>query len=377
MFCNRCGNKDDNYFYLGSKGYYCRKCIKFSRILLEEDLQSFDYDINDNSSEYHFDYQLTPEQLKASKMTLECIKYSDVLLYCICGAGKSEIVVASISYFLSKGLKVAYAISRREVVIELEKRFKNIFKQARVVSVYGGHHDILTGDLIVCTCHQLYRYYQTFDLLILDEVDAFPLKGNETLLNIAMNACKGRIIFSTATVDDNLNRVLNRRIYKKVELYIRPSYKPLVVPKIININKILSYLYLYHLLKKMDRKCIIFVETKKDCLNLYRLFKKILNCTYVYADLDARDENIKGFRDNKYQFIFSTSVLERGITIKNINVVICNYGSIFDTSNMVQMLGRIGRGVGNYEGDAYIISNKNNENIKETLSYIRKANSYL
>ena len=43
MECKRCGNKDPTYFYKGSKGYYCRKCVMFKRILLDEDLNKLDY----------------------------------------------------------------------------------------------------------------------------------------------------------------------------------------------------------------------------------------------------------------------------------------------------------------------------------------------
>ena len=40
MECVRCGNKDPTLFYKGHKGYYCRKCIGFSRLLLQEDIES-------------------------------------------------------------------------------------------------------------------------------------------------------------------------------------------------------------------------------------------------------------------------------------------------------------------------------------------------
>ena len=169
MRCKRCGNTDPSYFYKGHKGYYCRKCIRFSRILLEVEILPVDYEIAQGSEVYRFDYPLTEPQLEASRNCVEFLKHGDVLLYCVCGAGKTEIAVQSISEYLRRGLKVAYAISRREVVIELTKRFEKIFSKAKVTGVYGGHHDELTGDMIVCTCHHLYRYYQTFDLLILDD----------------------------------------------------------------------------------------------------------------------------------------------------------------------------------------------------------------
>lgn len=211
MECKRCGNKDERYFYKGSKGVYCRKCIAFSRILLKEELEEFTYEICEGAEDYKLSFELTDYQKKASKELKDNLESGDVLLYAVCGAGKTEICVESISEYLEKGMKVAYAISRKEVVIELENRFRNIFKNARVTGVYGGHHEKLDGDLIICTCHQLFRYHHTFDLLILDEVDAFPLKGNETLMEICLRACKGRIIFSTATVNNDLKNALKKR----------------------------------------------------------------------------------------------------------------------------------------------------------------------
>ena len=377
MECLRCGNKDQTYFYLGHKGCYCRKCIKFSRVLIDEDLYPYEYDISEGANDYSFDYKLTSKQIEASKKCLNCLKYSDVLLFCCCGAGKTEIVVESIGYYLSKGLKVAYAIARREVVIELSERFKKIFKNANIISVYGGHHNKLSGDLIVCTTHQLYRYYKSFDLLILDEVDAFPLKGNETLMNICINSCKGRIIFSTATIDDYLKRILKRRNYKKVELFVRPSMAPLVIPKLIYLPEFLLIIVLLYLMHKVNKQCIIFVSSKKMCKLLYKLFRHLYSCTYVYADLDCRSENINAFRNKQYQFIFATSVLERGITIKDVSVIIYTRDSTFDEANIIQMLGRVGRNINNPYGEAYILSNHFDKNIKAAITYLKHCNSYL
>jgi competence protein ComFA len=37
MQCPRCLNTDEEYFYRGSRGWYCRRCIPFGRVMLEED----------------------------------------------------------------------------------------------------------------------------------------------------------------------------------------------------------------------------------------------------------------------------------------------------------------------------------------------------
>lgn len=246
-----------------------------------------------------------------------------------------------------------------------------------MIGVYGGHHEDITGDLIVCTTHQLYRYYKTFDLLILDEVDAYPLKGNETLMNISLNSCKGKVIFSTATIDSNLEEILETRNYQTVKLLSRPSNKPLIIPKILYMHKYIHILYLIYLLHSMANQCIIFISSKSMCKILYKIFSHLFSCTYVYADLDDRNKNIKDFKDKKYKFIFATTVLERGITIKDVNVIILSFDSTFDEANYIQMLGRVGRSILNPYGDAYIITNHYDRNIKNTIKYLRLANSYL
>ena len=377
MKCLRCNNEDPTYFYKGSKGYYCRKCIRFSRVLLEEELKSFDYQIAPDAGEYSFSYELTDAQKQISEKCLEALKKSDVLLHCVCGAGKTEITVQSIAHYLEQGYKVAYAISRKEVVIELAKRFQDIFRKAKVTAVYGGHHECLKGDLIVCTCHQLFRYYRSFDLLVIDEADAFPLKGDETLMNIALNSCRGRLIFSTATVDEQLAKILKKREVCTLKLYVRPSRKPLSVPQVICLPEAAAVFYLFRLMSLTANRCIIFVSAKRKCEQLYKIASRFFSCTYVYSDLKQRKENIAAFREKKYRFLISTTVMERGITIPEVSVIILHHDGVFDEGNLVQMLGRVGRGVGYEEGRSYLFCTYKDRQVRKTVAYLKEANSHL
>ena len=161
MLCPRCLNDNQNYFYYGSKGYYCRKCISFKRVLLEEELNvSILNEIKDDAYEYTLNYSLTDKQKEISDLCLKNIDYNDVLIEAVCGAGKTEIVIETISYYLKLKKKVCFAIPRRQVVIEVSKRLQEIFKNSKVVAVCQGSTSEIDGDLIVCTTHQAYRYYK-------------------------------------------------------------------------------------------------------------------------------------------------------------------------------------------------------------------------
>ena len=377
MECIRCGNSDPNYFYKGHKGTYCRKCIGFSRVLLEEELYPYEYEISEGVDEYQFSYELTDKQNEASLKTAEIINRKDVLLHCVCGAGKTEITVESIANALKRGLKVAYAIARKEVVIELEKRFKSIFTSANVVGVYGGHHDTLHGDLIICTCHQLFRYYKTFDLLILDEADAFPLKGNDVLMQICLSSCKGHIIFSTATVNEQLMAVLRKRGYEKVMLNTRPSKRPLSIPDIYYLDRYSCLFMLNHLFRKIDGQIIVFVSRRKMARDLGKLFKRKYDSRFVYSDLENRKEVIESFRNKEFRILFSTTVLERGVTIKGVSVILLCFDRSFDEGNIIQMLGRVGRGIEDDKGRSIIIANHYEKMFSKIINYLKEANSYL
>ncbi len=158
MKCPRCLNTDREFFYKGSKGWYCRKCISFGRAMLEEDNKAVALrPVPEGSEEYVLQYPLTQAQETISHQCAEAIDKTNVLMHCVCGAGKTELVVESISKMLKAGKNVCFAIPRRQVVLELEGRLRQYFPKADVTAVCGGHTDKLTGDIVICTTHVLHQ----------------------------------------------------------------------------------------------------------------------------------------------------------------------------------------------------------------------------
>ncbi|GEM_PF-519779 len=152
MQCPRCLNTDETFLYKGSRGWYCRRCISFGRMMLEEDTAPVKLqDVQEGSEEYALQYPLTPEQQTVSEQCASFIQDSDVLLYCVCGAGKTELVARSIAAMLAQRRKVCFAIPRRQVVLELRERLAGWFPKAKVTAVCGGYTQETDGDLIVCT----------------------------------------------------------------------------------------------------------------------------------------------------------------------------------------------------------------------------------
>lgn len=373
MQCKRCLNSDLNYFYLGSKGYYCRKCISFKRLLLEQEIESVDYQVSDQDYRVSYQFELTKHQKIISNQMLKLlINKKNVFLNCVCGAGKTEICLESISYFLSKSLKVCFAISRKEVVLELSQRFEKYFKNAVVTKICSGFTDNLKGDLIVCTTHQLYRFYQSFDLLILDEVDAYPFKNNEVLYNIALNSCRGNLVFSSATALD-----IKLDNFVELKLERRPHNQPLAIPKLTYGFKLFLYWKLLYTLNNRPRQMLVFVSSKASARNFYLALKKFINCQYVTSE-HIDKQIIEAFRNKKIKVLFTTTILERGVTFSDIDVIVLNAeSSIFDCASLIQIAGRVGRDYKYPKGRVdFYITNKNDSIIK-AIKQIKKANKSL
>ena len=164
MECKRCGNKDLKYFYLGSKGYYCRKCIAYKRFLIDEPLPKYLPYQSQADNDYYLNFKLTLKQEETIFKIQEIIKESNLVVYAACGAGKTEMMYPIIKDYLNNNLRVGFAIARRQVVIELAERFQRAFKNIKVTKVCQGFTNDIYGDLIICTTHQLYRYYNYFEI---------------------------------------------------------------------------------------------------------------------------------------------------------------------------------------------------------------------
>ena len=68
------------------------------------------------------------------------------------------------------------------------------------------------SPLVVMTSHQLLRFKEAFDLLIIDEVDAFPFRDNDMLYFALENAKKinGNLLYLTATSTDKLDKQIKK-----------------------------------------------------------------------------------------------------------------------------------------------------------------------
>lgn len=325
--------------------------------------------------DYSLKYSLNKHQLLASTKILDAYQNNqNVVLEAVCGAGKTQMLYEVINYALNNNQKVGISVCRKQLLYELYDRIKDDFKIKDISLHTGEIKQITNKSFIFLTCHQLVKYPHYFDLLIIDEVDAFPFCDNYELEYQSIMSSK-RFIFLSATLPNKYNRLVDNNHAIKISVNNRFHYQKIPQPKVIIKNKLLCDMWLIKYLKKCDSQVIIFVSDIKKGYKLeskLRLFK--IKTNFVSSKCISQ-EILNSFRNKEFEVLISTTILERGVTFKKINVVVyLADNDIFNSQTLIQISGRVGRDYKYYDGDIYFLCQSSNLEIEECLRIIGESN---
>lgn len=376
--CPRCGNTDLNFVGFRNGQPYCRRCISFVGV----EAKPFPSKPHDVFFSLH--YPLSKDQEALSKRLVEnYLSHVDTLVYAVCGAGKTELVFQVISFALSQGSQVGFSLPRKDVVIELYWRLKDAFPKERIVAVYGEHTNALEGNIVILTSHQLYRYPHYFDLLIMDEIDAFPFKGNPVLHAMFQASLRGRCIMMSATPGRETIDEFKKPGRDILELRTRFHGHPIPEPRFVLLPKPFKIAFIICQLRRYQRlrkPCFVFVPTIALSFELYQTLSRFVkNGDFVNSERQERNRIINAFRVQKLDYLVTTSVLERGVTVKNLQVLIFNADNdrIYDSSTLIQIAGRAGRKMDAPEGDVTFLGSRTSVEMEKAKDEIRYCNTYL
>lgn len=374
---------------------YCRKCIGLGRIddsnwlVRYKEHEKSGYPVSDDKI-LTWRGKLTPEQaIVSQKLQQSLIERRNHLVHAVTGAGKTEMLFEVINAALMQGLRVALATPRIDVVNELYPRLSTAFNTTEIGKYHGKtFNEPKNHQFIICTTHQLLKFYHTFDLLIIDEVDSFPYVNNPMLLAGAKFSVKkdGVQFFLTATPDSHLlaqakskkidYSVLNRRFHGGLLPVPQNQFylKPFITKKKINY-KLLNTI---NRLLKLDKPILIFLPRIAE-LNDYKVSLEKscpkLRVESVYAGDKQREEKVQKFRDNKIDLLLTTTILERGVTFPHVQVIVVAADDrIYTTPSLVQIAGRVGRSKDDKEGNVIFCYHRYTKNIRLANQQIRKMN---
>ena len=373
--CPICGNTNPIYIGYFKNTPYCRRCLKF---IAKQEVENINFN---NEIVLNLNYELTQKQEAISNQIINNFKArKNTLIHAVCGAGKTELTFKLIQYCLKNNLKVGFSIPRKDVVIELYNRLKDVFINSKVICLYGGNTNDLEGELTVLTTHQLYRYKKYFNLLILDEIDAFPFKNNEVLHSFLNRSLKGNLLLMTATISDYEKETFRNNKFEIIELYQRFHGYKMPVPKIVLKTGIFKLLYLLKKVKEfVDNKkpLLIFVGYIKDSINLFTFINIFVKGgAYLNSKVEKRENIINEFKRGELKYIVTTSVLERGVTLSNLQVIVYDsYKNVFDSQTLIQISGRVGRKKEFPNGEIIFLSYKKTKEMEDAIKTIIEENN--
>ena len=374
--CIRCGNQEPHLFATfqcvscQEECMYCRNCIMMGKTSTCTPLMGWTGPIpvtDINKAHLEWTGTLSDGQSIASKKMVEAVANSDSLLvWAVCGAGKTEVLFEGIHGALQQGKRVCLATPRTDVVLELSPRLKKVFPHLVVATLYGGSEDRhVSAPLTIATTHQLLRFYRAFDLIILDEVDAFPYSVDASLQYAVEQARKptSSIIYLTATPDEQWQKECRKGKRNVVTIPARFHRYSLPIPQFRwcgNWRKRLkkgslppNVLEWVTQRINAEKQALLFFPRIQLMEGLLPILQKIHpKIEAVYSEDPLRKEKVQHMREKKIPLLLTTTILERGVTFPNLDVAV--FGAedrIFTESALVQIAGRVGRSSDYPSGD--------------------------
>lgn len=366
--CKRCGNENQALFAsfpcsrCKEECTYCRNCIMMGRINECTPLITWSGpQLTQDTSEIALKWSgmLSSGQQDASNKMVEIInEQSELLIWAVCGAGKTEILFNGIEKALQQNQRVCIATPRTDVVLELAPRLQEVFPQIKVLPVYGGSEDRHQySPLTISTTHQLFRFQEAFDLVILDEMDAFPYSVDKSLQYAVQKARQEQstLIYLTATPDKEWQEKCRQKKIHFVTIPARFHQFPLPVPNFQwcgnwekGLKKDKLPATLFNWIKErvpQNKPMLLFVPKIHYMEKVKMLLKPIVgSIETVHAEDSERKEKVQKMRDKEVDLLITTTILERGVTFPNVDVAVLGAeNQIFTESALVQIAGRVGR----------------------------------
>lgn len=336
--------------------------------------------------------ELSPLQQQASeKISQGMAAHVQQLLWAVTGAGKTEMMFAGIVAAIKRGERIGIASPRVDVCLELFPRLKAAFANCDIALLHGRQElPYHYAQLTICTTHQLLRFYHAFDNLIIDEVDAFPYAANASLLYATKQAIKenGGCLYLTATPGDALLREIKSK--RLVVNYLPLRYHGHLLPQIkvrlafgwrrrLERQKLPPQVIqqLQETLREGHR-FLLFVPHIAD-LALVEAALRHSFTTFRFATVHASDperlEKVQKMRDGDYDFLVTTSILERGVTFPEIDVYVLGADDpVFSSSALVQIAGRAGRAQSRPTGRVVFWINCNCRQVNQAISQVKYLN---
>lgn len=399
FFCRRCQTEmvltKAKECICGQPCAYCRNCLKMGKV------RKCGY-FYTQAEQNHFpmitskllawEGELSEQQENASVAIQQTIATKGTrLLWAVAGAGKTEMLFPGIETALQHGERVCIASPRVDVCLELGPRVQAAFPTIPLAVLHGNmEKPYQYTQLVIATTHQLFRFKAAFDLLIIDEIDAFPFEMDQALQFAAEKARKkeSALIYLSATPNRQMQKQVKQGKLPATILPARYHGYKLPVPQtkwcakwpenLLTKFQKTSFGKDFQQRIQSEQRFLVFVPN----IEWMATFEKNLRKLYPTVPFESvssedaqRKEKVMHMREGKVQFLITTTILERGVTFPNIDVLVVGAEDrIYTEAALVQIAGRCGRSADYPTGTVIYYHDGKTLSIKRAIKQIKKMN---
>lgn len=337
-----------------------------------------------------FPYQETEDQLKCIADVNKDMESPQVMDRLICGDvgyGKTEIAMRAVFKAIMSGKQAAVLTPTTLLAeqhfenfqerfagfpfkIEMLSRFVPRAKQKKIlealkeaqVDILIGTHRILSKDI----------QYKELGLLVIDEEQRFGVKHKEKIKELKSSVdC---LTLSATPIPRTLHMAL-LKIRDISVLKTAPANRQAVETQVKPFN---PELIASAIRKEMDRGGQVFylhnrVETLRNVQHFLERLVPEAGIESAHGQMSAQqlEDVMHRFVHGAFQVLLSTTIIENGIDIPNVNTIIIDAAHMYGLSQLYQLRGRVGRS--DAQAHAYLFYPEEKsitENAMKRLNYI-------
>lgn len=309
-----------------------------------------------------FEYEETPDQLTAIedvKDDMESDKPMDRLVCGDVGFGKTEVAIRASFKSVMAGKQVAILVPTTILAMQhfetFKKRFQGYPINIEMVSRFRTKGEIIKIkqklmeaeiDIVIGT-HALLAAdvkIKNFGLLIIDEEQRFGVKHKEQLkkfratvdvLTLSATPIPRTLHISMAGIRDLSIIATAPESRQSIETYVLEDNADILREAILSeIGRGGQIFFVYNRVQTIETQMLM-------------LQKLVPEATFCVAHGQMHEHELEDimidFMERKYDVLISTTIIESGLDMPNVNTIIINRADTFGLSQLYQLKGRVGR----------------------------------
>ena len=309
-----------------------------------------------------FEFEETPDQLTAIedvKDDMESEKPMDRLVCGDVGFGKTEVAIRASFKSVMAGKQVAILVPTTILAMQHYETFKKRFQgypiniemvsrfrtkgevikikqklNEAAVDIVIGTHALLSADVKI----------KNFGLLIIDEEQRFGVKHKEQLkkfrttvdvLTLSATPIPRTLHISMAGIRDLSIIATPPESRQSIETYVLEDNADILREAILaETGRDGQVFYVYNRVQTIETQMVM-------------LQKLVPEATFCIAHGQMHEHELEDimidFMNRKYDVLISTTIIESGLDMPNVNTIIINRADTFGLSQLYQLKGRVGR----------------------------------